>query len=132
TRGELKVGGSGVNRVIDANQRAGKGRRGRQDEEACQSCPPHVPSAWVNSVMAGYSSTPKSEGKIRNTSGKRILIGAFCARSSACARRRLRISTARFRMIVSMDTPSVSPCRTERKNDRIEGVSQSQSRYVSE
>ena len=38
-------------------------------------------------------------GKMRKTSGKRSLIGIFCAFSSATAFRRLRISVARFRMV---------------------------------
>jgi len=36
-------------------------------------------------------------------------IGAFCARSSAAERRRLRISIARFRMIWPVEVPRVSP-----------------------
>ena len=39
-------------------------------------------------MIAGPSSTTNIAGKIRSTSGNRILIGAFCARSSADARRR--------------------------------------------
>jgi hypothetical protein len=45
-------------------------------------------------------------GKIMNTSGKSILIGAFCACCSTCARRRLRISMARLRRICPIETPS--------------------------
>ena len=44
-------------------------------------------------ISAGSSSTTNMAGKIRSTSGKTILIGAFCARSSAAALRRLRISS---------------------------------------
>ena len=47
---------------------------------------------------AGSSRMMNSAGKIRNTRGKSILIGAFCARSSAICRRRLRMSTARLRI----------------------------------
>jgi hypothetical protein len=51
------------------------------------------------------------------------LVGAFCTRSSASCRRRLRISIARSRMIFPIETPRVSPWRIERTNERIAPVS---------
>jgi hypothetical protein len=62
-------------------------------------------------------------GKMRKTSGKRILTGAFWARSSADARRRLRISVASERRMSPIETPRVSPCVTARTKDRTAGVS---------
>jgi hypothetical protein len=42
-----------------------------------------LPNDWVTELRAGYRRTMKIGGKIRKTRGKSILIGAFCARSSA-------------------------------------------------
>src|SRR5919198_60566 len=75
-------------------------------------------------MSAGPRSTTNMAGKIRKTRGKRILIGAFCARSSAFALRRRRISVARSRRICPIETPSVSPWTIERTNERMDGVSQ--------
>src|SRR4029077_16401381 len=47
-------------------------------------------------TTAGPRMTTNRAGKIMKTSGKSILIGAFCACCSAAARRRLRISIARL------------------------------------
>ena len=76
--------------------RGGEQREQRDDDQAA-----HQPTAIVSTMLriAGASRTTKIEGKISATSGKRILIGAFCARSSAAALRRSRISLARLRMI---------------------------------
>ena len=71
--------------------------------------------------MAGTRSTIMIAGKMRKTSGKRSLIGIFCAFSSATARRRLRISVARFRMVLAIETPSFSPWVSERTNMRMFG-----------
>ena len=56
--------------------------------------------------MAGYSSTINRAGKIMNTSGKSIFTGACWTFSCAFWRRRLRVSDARFRIIVPIDTPN--------------------------
>jgi hypothetical protein len=58
-------------------------------------------------------------------------MGAFCARSSAAARRRFRISIARLRMMSPIETPSVSPWTIERTNERIAGVSARESMFCS-
>ena len=73
----------------------------------------------------------KSAGMIRKRIGKRILTGAFCARSSAYARCRFRSSIARFRMIWPVETPIVSPWEIERENIRTPGVSTRTSRFSS-
>src|SRR5258708_7697911 len=54
---------------------------------------------------------------MRKINGNSILTGAFCARSSAFARRRFRISRAMLRMICPIETPSVSPWMIERINE---------------
>ena len=54
---------------------------------------------------------------MKKISGKSILIGIFCARSSAIALRRLRISTARFRIVVPIETPSRSPWVSDAHED---------------
>ncbi len=61
-------------------------------------------------MIIGVRITMNSAGKMKKMSGKSILIGIFCARSSAIARRRLRISIERLRIVVPMETPSRSPC----------------------
>src|SRR5262249_13113909 len=65
--------------------------------------------AWAMETMAGPRMTTNSAGKIMKTSGKSILIGAFCACCSTCARRRFRISMARLRRICPTETPSNCP-----------------------
>ena len=72
-------------------------------------------------MTIGTSSTMKSAGMIRKAIGKSIFTGAFCACSSASARRRFRSSTARLRMIWPVETPIVSPCAIERANMRTPG-----------
>ena len=81
-------------------------------------------------MTIGTSSTMKSAGMIRNAIGKSIFTGAFCACSSAAARRRFRSSTARFRMIWPVETPIVSPCAMERANMRTPGVSMRPRKFV--
>src|SRR5215204_1845851 len=88
------------------------GRDGREDGDDGDSRHHDPPTAARNAKIAGPSSTTNMAGKIRKTSGNRILIGAFCARSSAWARRRFRMSVASPRMLWPIETPSVSPCRT--------------------
>src|SRR5262249_42363229 len=83
----------------------------------------HQPlSAWKMDTTAGPRMTTNRAGKIMKTSGKSILIGAFCACASAAARRRLRISTARLRRIAPTETPSSCPCIMARVNDSTAGV----------
>ena len=81
-------------------------------------------SAWKMDTTAGPRMTTNRAGKIMKTSGKSILIGAFCACCSACARRRLRISIARLRRICPTETPSSWPCTIARANDSTAGVGQ--------
>src|SRR3954462_10626757 len=82
----------------------------------------HHPSASRTEMTAGPRMTTNIAGKIMKTSGKRILIGAFCAFPSAAARRRSRISSARLRRISPTDTPSRSPWIMARTNERIADV----------
>src|SRR4029077_8147280 len=78
----------------------------------------HQPlSACMMEMTAGPRMTTNSAGKIMKTSGKSILIGAFCACCSTAARRRLRISIARLRRIAPIDTPSSEPWTIARVND---------------
>src|SRR5439155_12768002 len=99
------------------------GGQGREEERDRSTAHEPPPKRWISEKTAGPSRMRNMAGKIRKMSGKRILIGAFWARSSAEARRRLRISPARFRMISPIETPSVCPWRTDRTNERIAGVS---------
>ncbi len=83
------------------------------------------------SNIAGPRITTPSDGNIRKISGKSILTGALCARSSACWRRRTRMSTARLRITTPIETPSALPCTTERTNADMFGVSTRASVFVS-
>ena len=60
-------------------------------------------------------------GKMRSTSGKSILTGAFWACSSALAFRFLRMSSARLRRIWAIETPSSSPWTIARTKARMPG-----------
>ena len=74
-------------------------------------------------MTIGVKMTMKSAGKMKKMSGKSILIGIFCARSSAIALRRLRISTERLRIVVPMETPRRSPCVIDADEDpHVRGV----------
>ena len=74
--------------------------------------------------IAGPSRTTKIAGKIRKTSGKRILIGAFCARSSRLAWRACASRAARLRMICAdRDAERLALDRPRGRTSASSGVS---------
>src|SRR5439155_6863660 len=115
-------------------------REGREEPDQCSvdeqaltalSGHPMPFRAFKIWIAAGPSSTTKIAGKIRRTSGNSIFVGAFCARSSACCRRRFRISIARSRRTFPIETPSVSTWSTERTKERMAEVFARESMFSS-
>ena len=88
-------------------------------------------SAWKMDTTAGPRMTTNRAGKIMKTSGKSILIGAFCACCSAAARRRFRISIARLRRICA-DRDAEQLALHHRARERLDRRSRAAADHVLE